>query len=206
MDETNISLYEKREFKVRRRRVPLYQQYYKGLEARKITSLINQQIFFYKHFETFFTVRAGDVFLARFPNGCGAEIRGDHFVVAILDSGPLNPLMTVIPLKSEKGKVLNPASDIRIGVIEGINNNRRSIAIINQIRTIDKRRLVTEDSINALHCLCRKNLVAEYEEVNAQLTAVYRLTPEQLKLVRKTAIGYIISNYVSHDDELLVDF
>ena len=206
MDETNISLYEKREFKVRKRRIPLYQPYFKGVQAKRNNGLINQQIFVYKHFETSFNVKAGEVFLARFPIEFGSEIHGDHFVVALLDSSPLNPLMTVIPLKSEKGKALNPASDIRIGVISGINNNKRSIAVINQIRSIDKRRLINESSINALHSQFRENSIGEYQEVCVQMTNVYRLTNEQLKLVRKTAIGFLISNYVSHDDELLVDF
>ena len=206
MDEKSISLYEKREFKVRKRRIPLFQPYFKGIEAKRNNGLINQQIFIYKHFETMFPVKAGEVFLARFPLEFGSEIHGDHYVVAILDSNPLNPLMLVVPLKSEKGKVLNPASDIRIGVIEGINNNKRSIAVINQLRAIDKRRLVTEASINALHSRFRANSIAEYEEVNAQLTNVYRLTETQFKLLRKTVIKFVITNYVSHEDELLVDF
>ena len=206
MDEINISLYEKRELKVRKRRIPLNQPYFKGKDAQRNNGLINQQIFLYKHFETMFAVKAGDVFLAKFPIEFGSEIHGDHFVVALLDSNPLNPLMTVIPLKSEKGKALNPASDIRIGVVNGINNDKRSIAVINQIRAIDKRRLINEASINALHSQFRGNLIAEYQEVCAQITNVYRLTNEQLNLVRKTAIRFLITNYVSHDDELLVDF
>lgn len=206
MDEKKPFGREKRFLIMRRRRIPLFQPYLKGEAAKKTNGILNQQIFIYKNFETMFAVKAGEVYLARFPLEFGSEIHGDHFVVAILDSGPLNPLITVIPLKSEKAKQLNPASDIRIGVIPGINNNRRSIAVINQIRSIDKRRLISVDSINALYELFRKNIVKEYEEVCAETVNSYRLTSDQLKLVRKTTIGFIVSNYVSHDDELLVDF
>ena len=206
MDEQNLILREQREFTVRKRRIPMNQPYLKGETARRNNGLINQQLFVYKHFETSFAVKAGEVFLARFPIEYGCEIHGDHFVVAVLDSNKLNPLMTVVPLKSEKGKALNPASDLRIGIIEGINNNKRSIAVINQVRAIDKRRLLTEGAINALHSQFRQNLLGEYQEYGAQMINVYRLTNEQLDLVRKTLIRFMITNYVSHDDELLVDF
>ena len=206
MENEKISLYEKREFTVRRRRVPLPHQYIKGPVARKNNSIINQTLFLYKQFDSTFVVKAGDVFLARFPAGVGCEISGDHFVVAILDSGPLNPLVLVVPLKSDKGRPINPASDIKIGTVKGINNNKTSIAVINQVRAIDKRRLVNETSIDALHSLFRKNLVEEYKDTVVQRICVYRLSEKQFNVLRNTVIRYVISNFVSHDEELLVDF
>ncbi|MBR5997327.1 MAG: type II toxin-antitoxin system PemK/MazF family toxin [Bacilli bacterium] len=192
---------EKKELMMKKRRIPLAQPYFKGESAKHRNGLTNTHIFAYKYFEPAFTVKAGDVYLARFPIEYGSEIHGDHFVAVLLDSPIANPLVTVVPLKSEKAKEINPASDIRLGVIEGINNGRKTIAVINQTRPIDKRRLLSEEAISALHSLVKKNLLKDYEEVCAEVINCYRLTKEQYELLKKKAVGYIKNNYISHDDE-----
>ena len=192
---------EKKELMMKKRRIPLAQPYFKGESAKHRNGLTNTHIFAYKYFEPVFTVKAGDVYLARFPIEYGSEIHGDHFVAVLLDSPVACPLVTVVPLKSEKAKEINPASDIRLGVIEGINNGRKTIAVINQTRAIDKRRLLSEEAISALHSLVKKNLLKDYEEVCAEVINCYRLTNEQYNLLRKKAIGYFKNNYISHDDD-----
>ena len=192
---------EKKELMMKKRRIPLAQPYFKGESAKHRNGLTNTHIFAYKYFEPVFTVKAGDVYLARFPIEYGSEIHGDHFVAVLLDSPVACPLVTVVPLKSEKAKEINPASDIRLGVIEGINNGHKTIAVINQTRAIDKRRLLSEEAISALHSLVKKNLLKDYEEVCAEVINCYRLTNEQYNLLRKKAIGYFKNNYISHDDD-----
>lgn len=192
---------DKKEIIMKKRRIPLAQPYYKDKAAKTLNGLINSHLFAYKHFETSFRVDAGDVFLARFPAEFGSEIHGDHFVAVILDSNPMNPLLTVVPLKSEKGKELNPASDIRLGVIEGINNGRKTIAVVNQLRAIDKRRLLSKEAIDRLHSLVDKKLLKDYEETCAEVICVYRLTKEQYKILKKAVIEFLSSNYISHDDD-----
>ena len=118
-----------------------------------------------------------------------------------MDSPSVNPLVTVVPLKSEKAKEINPASDIRLGVIHGINSGHKTIAVINQTRAIDKRRLLSEEAINTLHSLVKKNLLKDYEEVCAEVINNYRLTKEQYYLLKKKAVGYIKNNYITHDEE-----
>ena len=191
---------EKKELMMKKRRIPLAQPYFKGESAKHRNGLTNTHIFAYKYFEPVFTVKAGDVYLARFPIEYGSEIHGDHFVAVLLDSPAVCPLVTVVPLKSEKAKEINPASDIRLGVIEGINNGHKTIAVINQTRAIDKRRLLSEEAISALHSLVKKNLLKDYEEVCAEVINKYRLTDEQYELLRKKTIGYIKNNYISHDE------
>ena len=206
-DESNaLSLYDKKNMMVVKRRIPLNHPYLKGETAKKNTGILNQQIFLYKFFETRFPVKHGEVYLASFPFEFGSEIHGDHFVVAVSDSRPLNPFVLVVPLKSQKGKSLNPASDISLGLIEGINNGKQTIAIINQVRTIDKRRLISGDAINALYEKFNHNLLSDYEEIIVQSTRVYRLSNEQYRFVQKSLLGFIASNYLSHEEELLVDF
>ncbi len=192
---------EKKELMMKKRRIPLAQPYFKGESAKHRNGLTNTHIFAYKYFEPVFAVKAGDVYLARFPIEYGSELHGDHFVAVLLDSPVACPLVTVVPLKSEKAKEINPASDVRLGVIEGINNGRKTIAVINQTRAIDKRRLLSEEAISALHSLVKKNLLKDYEEVCAEVINCYRLTNEQYNLLRKKAIGYFKNNYISHDDD-----
>ena len=89
-----------------KKRIPSRTIFLQDEMARNYLSLINQLSFFYKYFETRIAIRKGDVFVVRFSFGCGNELSGDHFVVALLDSTPVNPMVTVIPLKSAKGRPL----------------------------------------------------------------------------------------------------
>lgn len=186
---------------LRKRRIPMAHPYLRGDAARKNTGAANTRIFTYKHFETTFSVKAGDVYLARFPLEFGAELHGDHFVAVLLDSGSVNPLITIVPLKSEKAKELNPASDIRLGVIEGINSGHKTVAVINQLRAIDKRRLISEEAINDLYSKFQKNLIDDYVEVCVEVIGKYRLTCEQYNLLKKTVLGFIANNYINHEEE-----
>lgn len=205
-ENKNWSMVVKKEMTVQKRRTPMGQKYLKGDEAKKYTGQINQQIYFYKFFETRFSVNRGEIYLVDFPLECGSELHGPHFVVAVLDSNPLNPLVLIVPLKSEKEKEVNPASDLRLGFVQGINNGKKTIAIINQVRAIDKRRLFTADAINSLHSKNSHNLIKDYDIICGQKTNIYRLSKEQYDLIHRKLIGYVSHNYLSHDDELLVDF
>lgn len=201
MSEDDSKKKEKLHLILRKRRIPLAHPYLKGGDAKRNTGSTNTRIFAYKHFETDFSVKAGDVYLARFPLEFGSELHGDHFVAVLLDSTPVNPLITVAPLKSERAKELNPASDLRLGIIKGINSGHRTVAVINQLRAIDKRRLLSEEAINDLHSQFQKNLIKDYDEVCVETINKYRLTREQYNLLKKTVLGYIANNYINHDEE-----
>ncbi len=191
---------------VKKRKAPLAHPYISNAAVMKYKGEANTRLFAYKYFDTAFSVKAGDVYLARFPLDYGAELHGDHFVAVLLDSTKANPLVTVVPLKSEKAKALNPASDIRMGIIRGINSGHRTVAVINQVKGIDKRRLLSEEAINGLHSQVQKNLIGDCEEVCAEKINKYRLTPTQLRILKKVTLCYIKSNYVEHGEEELVDF
>ena len=204
--EDDKRLKEKRVFVVRKRKASLNQPYLKGELGKEHLATIDRQIFMYKHFEPKFEAKAGDVYLARFPLEIGSEIHGDHFVAVILNSDEKNPMMTVVPLKSEKAKGINPASDIRLGKIKGINSGHNTVAIINQLRGIDKRRLLTNNSIDVISQIEKTQKLKPGEEINAQNTNVYRLSDEQLKILRQAVQSYLRKNYIHHQTELLVDF
>ena len=183
-----------------KRRVPLKHDYLKGEDARKHVVEINQLIYFYRFFETRLAIKKGDVFLARFGYECGNELNGIHYVVALLDSSPINQVVTVVPLKSAKGKALNPASDVMVGKIEKLGNAKDAIAIINQIRTIDKRRLFDAQAIARLSNYFGAEMLGEYSEITLQSKKIYRLTEEQFHKIHKAAEEYVYNGYIKHND------
>ena len=191
---------EPTELKIVRRRVPLRHDYLKGKDAEAHVTEINQLIYFYRFFETRLAIKKGDVFLARFGFECGNELSGNHYVVALLDSNPISQVVTVVPLKSAKGRALNPASDIMIGEIEKLGNSKEAIAVINQIRTIDKRRLFDAQVIAHLSKYMSDEMIGEYSELTVQIKRIYRLTNEQFKKIHKAAEEYVYNGYIKHNE------
>lgn len=189
---------EECELQIIKRRVPLKYDFLKGEEARKYVVSINQLIYFYRYYETRIDIKRGDVFLARFAFECGNELNGNHFVVALLDSNPINQVVTVIPLKSAKGKILNPASDIMLGEIKGLKNGKEAVAIINQIRVIDKRRLFDQSVLANLSKFDDESL-AEYDEFTCQNKRVYRLSKSQYEKLHKAAKEFVYNGFIKHD-------
>ena len=183
-----------------KRRVPLRHDYLRGKDAETHVTEINQLIYFYRFFETRLAIKKGDVFLARFGFECGNELSGNHYVVALLDSNPISQVVTVVPLKSAKGKPLNPASDILIGEIKKLGNSKEAIAVINQIRTIDKRRLFDAQTIAHLSSYMNSELIGEYSEITVQSKRIYRLTDEQFKKIHKAAEEYVYNGYIKHSE------
>ena len=192
--------FEPTNLNVIKRRVPLRHDYLRGKDAETHVTEINQLIYFYRYFETRLAIKKGDVFLARFGLECGNELSGNHYVVALLDSNPINQVVTVVPLKSAKGRPLNPASDIMVGEIENLNNSKEAIAVINQIRTIDKRRLFDSQTISHLSQFMSDEMIGEYSEITVQAKRIYRLTDEQFKKIHKAAEEYVYNGYIKHNE------
>ena len=192
--------FEPTNLNVIKRRVPLRHDYLRGKDAETHVTEINQLIYFYRYFETRLAIKKGDVFLARFGLECGNELSGNHYVVALLDSNPINQVVTVVPLKSAKGRPLNPASDIMVGEIENLNNSKEAIAVINQIRTIDKRRLFDSQTISHLSQFMSDEMIGEYSEITVQTKRIYRLTDEQFKKIHKAAEEYVYNGYIKHNE------
>ena len=136
------------------------------------------------------------MFLAKLGYGAGCEIAGNHYVVAILNSKPINQSVTIIPLKSKKDKKpLNPASDILIGTIEGLNSNE-AIAVINQVRTIDKARLLDSETLMNARRYIADSMIAENKEITVNHNTVFRLNDEQLKRVSKAIQQFVYNGYI----------
>ena len=196
----NQGLVERRELKITKRRIPLLRDYLKGDFARRHVNAINRMIYFYRNFETRFEIHRGDSFIVDFEFECGNELNGTHFVVALLDSSPLSQLVTIVPLHSAKmDRELNPASEVYIGEIPGVNNGKRAVAIINQIRTIDKRRLFGKEEIEHFNQYSQSEHFVDYGLITAQHKFIHRLTDEQFDKIHRAVLQYVFNGYIKHE-------
>ena len=127
------------------------------------------------------TINIGDIFYAKFPNRIGNEIKGNHFVIAIYNSSAGSPNVTVAPLTSLKESKDYSNHSLCLGKIKGIDNDKESVVMLNQMQCIDKRRLLNDAVVdNALAKLEEKDY-NHGEEVFIFEKTRYRLTLSQLK-------------------------
>lgn len=191
---------------VKRQRSLIY-SYLDNENRNEYVSAINRAIFFYRYFTTKIDVKRRDVFKVRFDQGFGSELRGYHFVVAMQSSKEINQTVTVIPLSSVKEtREYNSKSTIKIGVIEGIAGNKETVALINQIRTIDKVRLIGDKALeNFVEQYCEK-----IERINGEFyiqnKEVYRLNEEQYQKILHAINNYLFVGAVERKHSWLVVF
>lgn len=100
-----------------------------------------------EQYENNLDIKAWEVYEIDFGINVGHEFSGRHYGVVINDSPKNNPLITRIPIKTAKKKI-NKKSDVLLNEIEGIKSSRKSVAVINQIQTIDKLRIFSKNCIN----------------------------------------------------------
>ena len=87
-----------------------------------------------------------------------------------------------------------------VGEIENLNNSKEAIAVINQIRTIDKRRLFDAQTIAHLSNYMSSEVIGEYSELTVQTKKIYRLTDEQFNKIHKAAEEYVFNGYIKHNN------
>lgn len=97
----------------------------------------------------------GEVVLVELGYNVGNEYGGEHYVVVLKNSSKTNSLLNVIPLTSMKEDITGMTEDeivklvhkesLYIGNIEGLSD-KKSVAIVNQIITISKIRVITPKS------------------------------------------------------------
>ncbi|NNV06897.1 type II toxin-antitoxin system PemK/MazF family toxin [Geobacillus sp. C56-T2] len=87
--------------------------------------------------------KRSEIVLAHFGFNVGAEFGGMHYAVVIRDSSKNNPVVNVVPLSSldenETEQDVHKDS-VFLGTIEGLNE-KRAVAIPNQMRPISKIRI-----------------------------------------------------------------
>ena len=125
------------------------------------------------------TVRAGEIYEVDFGINVNAEFSYRHYALILADSYDSNPLALVCPLKSNT-KGPHPASDINLGFINALDSDHESLAVINQIRTIDKLRIFKRPMINKGY---------DYDSFYTRET--YRLEDDKFEKVQNAINNYI---------------
>lgn len=88
--------------------------------------------------------KRSEIVLAHFGFNVGAEFGGMHYAVVIRDSSKNNPVVNVVPLSSlDDGETEQDVhkDSVFLGTIEGLNE-KRAVAIPNQMRPISKIRIL----------------------------------------------------------------
>ena len=93
-----------------------------------------------------YDLKRGEIYEFDWGINVNAEFSNRHYGVVLADSDIHNPLVTVCPLKS-KHNGAHPKSDIDLGFVKCLNTENSTLAVINQIRTIDKLRIYTRQAI-----------------------------------------------------------
>lgn len=111
-----------------------------------------------------YSLKKGEIYEIDWGINVNAEFSHRHFGVVLADSDEYNPLVTVCPLKSNH-KGTNKKSDIDLGIIEMLGTGNTTIAVVNQIRTIDKLRLYLKRTIGLSDNI--RNSLTKYDSENA---------------------------------------
>ncbi len=93
-------------------------------------------------------MRVGDIYEFNWGVNVNCEFSNRHYGVVLVDSKANNPLVVVCPLKSNRHGA-NPASDVNLGNISGIVTEHETLAVLNQIRSLDKLRIYVRPIINS---------------------------------------------------------
>ena len=102
---------------------------------------------FSNEFKLRMDVKKGEIYEIDWGINVNAEFSNRHYGVVLRDSNEFDPLVLVCPLKTNK-KGAHPASDIDLGCIKELETSHRTLAVINQTRTIDKMRIYSKNAIS----------------------------------------------------------
>ena len=144
-------------------------------------------------------VHAGEIYEIDFGINVNAEFSYRHYGLVLTDSLENDPIVIVIPLKSNiKGG--HPASDLNLGIIDCLDKERESLAVLNQVKSIDKMRIFRKPIIqyNKEDMTSEKLFDSEIRQLEknpklsyAFTTVKYRLEESKFNDVLKAFFRYI---------------
>lgn len=97
--------------------------------------------------ESQFELKKGEIYEFDWGVNVNTEFSNRHYGVVLADSSKNNPLVLVCPLKTNRYGA-NPHSDVNIGYVTQIVSNAETLAVVNQIRALDKLRLYVKPIIH----------------------------------------------------------
>lgn len=159
-----------------------------NLKATRRNSVLKEQLDWIKRqleyasfateYKLRFPVKKGEIYEFDWGINVNAEFSNRHYGLVIKDSNEYDPLVLVIPLKTNK-RGPHPMSDVDLGVIECLQTEARTLAVINQARSLDKMRIFSRNAIS--------DGEIDYQEP-------LRLDERKLQLVLTAYFNYIFDN------------
>ena len=140
-------------------------------------------------------LRAGEIYEVDFGVNVNAEFSYRHYALILADSSETNPLVLVCPLKTNS-RGPHPNSDLNLGLIDALDSDHESLAIINQIRTIDKLRIFRRPIINR-----RKNQRGSfngYFPYDYGYDSYYFRNPYRLDMDKFAKVQNALQNYIQY--------
>lgn len=93
-----------------------------------------------------YELKRGEVYEFDWGLNVHTELSKRHYGVVLVDSYANNDIVIVAPLKSKHNDA-NPMSDVNIGFLPNLDSDRETLAVINQIRGLDKLRIYQKGMI-----------------------------------------------------------
>lgn len=152
----------------------------KEFTERKRQEWIDRQYEYYDfadHNTLAYELKKGEIYEVDWGMNINAEFSGRHYGVVLVDSPANNPLVMMCPLKTHHKERINYKSDFYVGEIEGLPLQSKTVAVLNQARTVDKIRIYTQLAIGPKHT----NL--KYEETSGNELPIVRLDERKLNKI-----------------------
>lgn len=130
-----------------------------------------------------YDLKQGEIYEFDWGLNVNAEFSNRHYGVVMVDSDAFNPLVTICPLKTNHGSMC-PRSDIDLGVIDCLNTSKSTLAVVNQVRTIDKLRLYTKRIIGV------KNEMLS-DSIPEEEYTIMRLENDKFSRIQKAYFDYL---------------
>ena len=143
---------------------------------------------FAEKFKLRYDLKKSEIYEIDFGLNVNTEFSNRHYGVVIKDSSEYNPQVLVCPLKTNH-KGPHPRSDVDIGYVDDLNSGHTTIAVINQIRPIDKLRIYTQHRIGYDDGLA----LAEAEN-EMLIDRIPRLNDKQMELILNAYCNYLFGD------------
>ena len=140
-----------------------------------------------------YELKAGEIYEVDFGINVNAEFSYRHYGLVLVDSPESNPLVLMCPLKSNT-KGAHPSSDISLGIIESLDADHETLAVVNQIRSLDKFRIFKKPGITKREEIQNKMNDVEGDSSNSMIyenIIPNRLDEQQYRLVLSGVLNYL---------------
>lgn len=167
--------------------------YGRGISMRSIglreqLDWMKRQIEYYSFAEKYklrYDLKKGEIYEIDFGINVNSEFSNRHYGVVLKDSNEYNPLVLICPLKTNH-KGAHPRSDVDIGYVQDLKSTHSTLAVINQIKAVDKLRIYSKNQIGVTD-----GLVLAESQNEVENDFIPRLTDKQLELIMNAYCNFV---------------